>query len=268
MMSEAPLGKATEYPDKYDQALLFGIPRKEGRSTLGLSDELPFGGYDYWTAWEISWLDSTGVPRIASAEIRIPVDSPQLIESKSLKLYLGSFAMTRFDTTEQLVATLTEDLGMCIGADVQVSLHASGQDIAIRKFAGTSVDAAETGCDTYDVDASLLTAGTDHVTESLYSHLLRSLCPVTGQPDLGSVLIRYSGPQIDPAGLLRYIVSYRQHNDFHEACVERMFLDILRRCEPSKLTVYARYQRRGGIDINPFRSNFESAPAPARLPRQ
>ena len=268
MMNESPLGRPTNYAVEYDPTLLFSIPRADSRSALGLADQLPFAGYDYWTAWEISWLNPAGVPQIASAEIRIPIDSPQLIESKSLKLYLGSFAMTQVDSDQQLLAMLTTDLGACTGAEVQVLLHESSQDTAVSEFAGSCIDRVDTRCDTYQVDASLLTVGAGRVTESLYSHLLRSLCPVTDQPDIGSVLVRYCGPHIDPAGLLHYIVSFRQHNDFHEACVERMFLDILSRCNPEKLTVYARYQRRGGIDINPFRSNFETAPAPTRLPRQ
>lgn len=268
MTTEIPLGKPTDYPVEYDPTLLFAMPRAEARSALGLAGKLPFTGFDYWTAWEISWLSPAGVPQIASAEIRIPFDSPRLIESKSLKLYLGSLAMTRIDSTARLLTMLRTDLGASTGTDVEVSLHTSGEDVAIHGFPGNSIDHVDTKCDSYEVDATQLRVGNKHVTESLFSDLLRSLCPVTNQPDLGSVLIRYAGPQIDPAGLLRYIVSFRQHNDFHEACVERMFRDLLERCKPDKLTVYARYQRRGGIDINPFRSNFETVPAPTRLPRQ
>lgn len=268
MTDETPLGKATEYADRYDPGLLFAIPRADGRAALGLSARLPFTGCDLWTAWEVTWLTPNGVPRIASVEFEIPFDSPNLIESKSLKLYLGSFAMTRVESRSKLADTIAEDLSAGIGSDARVRFHESSHDTAIRDFDGSCIDAADTRCDRFDVDASLLQAGEEQVSETLHSHQLRSLCPVTDQPDLGSVLIRYSGPRIDPAGLLRYVVSYRQHNDFHEACVERMFLDISDRCQPENLTVYARYQRRGGIDINPFRSNFESAPAPARLPRQ
>jgi len=268
MTNETPLGKATAYADRYDPDLLFTIPRAESRVALGLSVDLPFAGCDLWTAWEITWLNPNGVPCIASAEFEVPFDSPCLIESKSLKLYLGSFAMTRVESRSELAGTIAGDLSSSTGSDVQVRLHESKQDTAIHDFDGICIEEFDTQCDSYAVDASLLRAGNGHATETLHSHLLRSLCPVTDQPDLGSVLVKYTGPGIDPVGLLRYIVSYRQHNDFHEACVERMFLDITARCRPEQLTVYARYQRRGGIDINPFRSNFESAPVPGRLPRQ
>jgi 7-cyano-7-deazaguanine reductase len=167
-----------------------------------------------------------------------------------------------------LQSRIAQDLSAGTGAKVQVRLHETDQDTAISNFDGSCIDGIDTHCNVYNIDATLLTTGDGDATEALHSHQLRSLCPVTNQPDLGSVMIHYSGPRIDAAGLLRYIVSYRLHNDFHEACVERMFLDISERCQPEKLTVYARYQRRGGIDINPFRSNFENAPLPARLPRQ
>jgi len=268
MTNETPLGKATDYADRYDPDLLFAIPRAESRAALGLSAELPFAGCDLWTAWEITWLNPDGVPRIASAAFDIPFDSPHLIESKSLKLYLGSFAMTRVESRSKLADTIAKDLSANTSSNVRVRLHESSEDVTIGDFDGICIDDADTRCDTFDVDAGLLQVGEEHATETLHSHLLRSLCPVTDQPALGSVLVKYAGRRIDPAGLLRYIVSFRQHNDFHEACVERMFLDISERCNPEKLTVYARYQRRGGIDINPFRSDFESSPAPARLPRQ
>jgi 7-cyano-7-deazaguanine reductase len=200
--------------------------------------------------------------------IRIPAYSPNIIESKSLKLYLGSFAMTTVASTDALKEMVTTDLRACTGTDIQLHLHSSANDAAIEEFPGISIDSTDVQCDAYDVDASLLEVEDEIVNETLHSNVLRSLCPVTNQPDMGSVLISYRGPRISHAGLLQYIVSFREHNDFHEACVERMFIDILERCEPEQLTVYARYQRRGGIDINPFRSNFESDPANTRLWRQ
>ena len=268
MSDETPLGKPTVYPDRCDPELLFAIPRADSRSALKLGNDLPFNGCDIWTAWEITWLNSSGVPQIASAEILVPAYSPFLIESKSLKLYLGSFAMTKLASTQELQCTIEADLNACTDSNVELRLHSTGDETDIEEFAGGCIDSTDTNCDVFDVDAGYLEASENLVTESLHSHVLRSLCPVTDQPDLGSVMISYKGPQIDRAGLLRYIVSFRQHNDFHEACVERMFMDITRRCKPEQLTVYARYQRRGGIDINPFRSNFEAPPSRIRLRRQ
>ena len=268
MTDITPLGQPTSYADRYDPSLLFAIPRTESRAALDLSNDLPFNGCDIWTAWEITWLNAAGVPQIASAEILVPAYSPFLIESKSLKLYLGSFAMTSVESTNKLRQMIETDLNACTASDVELRIHSTGDETNIEEFAGDCIDSIDTSCDVFDVDANFLEASDEVVTETLNSHVLRSLCPVTDQPDLGSVMISYKGPQIDRAGLLRYIVSFRQHNDFHEACVERMFMDITQRCKPEQLTVYARYQRRGGIDINPFRSNFEAPPSRIRLRRQ
>ncbi len=268
MTDESPLGKTTTYSSRYDPGLLFAIPRAESRSALGLRNDLPFNGCDIWNAWELTWLSPNGVPQVVSAMIRIPAYSPNLIESKSLKLYLGSFAMTTVAGMDEVEEMITTDLCACTGTDIQLHLHSSANDAAVEEFPGIGIDTIDAQCDAYNVDASLLVADDEIVSETLHSHLLRSLCPVTNQPDMGSVLISYKGPRINRAGLLQYIVSFREHNDFHEACVERMFIDILERCEPEQLTVYARYQRRGGIDINPFRSNFESDPPNTRLWRQ
>ena len=268
MAGETPLGKQTEYADQYDPGLLYAIPRADSRDAMGVGNELPFNGCDIWTAWEITWLNDAGVPQVASAEILVPAYSPFLIESKSLKLYLGSFAMSRFATTADAVAVMTRDLTACCGADVYVAIHApSSPDSAlVSRMPGHCLDSLAVSCDRYEVSPSLLHAdASDLVAEDLHSDLLRSLCPVTGQPDIASVLVSYRGPRIDHAALLRYIVSYRQHQDFHETCVERMFMDIRERCGAEQLTIYARYQRRGGIDINPFRSNFEASPPNTRL---
>ena len=271
MNEEIPLGRAVPYPEQYSPELLYAVPREGSRTTLGLGDTLPFTGTDIWNAWELTWLDRDGLPRCATAEIRVPANSPNIVESKSLKLYLNSFAMTHYASTGDVAETIEGDLSDCAEADVNVSLHtvSSGSGDAIAAFPGVCLDTLRVRCEATTVDPALLqTAAADGVSEELHTHLLRSLCPVTHQPDIGSVLVSYRGPQIDHEGLLKYIVSFRQHEDFHEACVERMFVDILERCQPDKLTVYARYQRRGGIDINPFRSNVEADAPNTRLWRQ
>ena len=270
MTAETPLGRATDYPERYAPAALYAIARTKSRAALGLGEPLPFDGADLWTAWELSWLDAAGLPQVAVAEIEVPADSPNIVESKSLKLDLGSFAMTPFASAAAVLETIRNDLTDCTGVSVDVQLRLpSSTRWGVARLPGDCLDSLDTNCDAYEVDSAFLRADPEkHVTEELYSHLLRSLCPVTGQPDTASVLVSYTGPRIDRGGLLRYIVSYRQHQDYHEACVERMFTDILERCQPDKLTVYARYQRRGGIDINPFRSNFETTAPNVRLWRQ
>jgi len=268
MTDQIPLGQATSHPDRYSPDLLYAIARTDCRAALGLGAELPFQGCDIWNAWELTWLDDAGLPRVAIAEISVPATSPNIIESKSLKLYLGSFAMSRFSAADDVVAAMCSDLSACTDSEVAVDLQLGSDVKAVRNFSGHCIDGLGVPCDQYDVDASLLSAGDEIENEALYSHLLRSLCPVTNQPDIGSVLVSYQGPRIDPAGLLRYIVSFRDHNDFHETCVERMFMDISARCEPEQLSVYACYQRRGGIDINPFRSNSEASVPNTRLWRQ
>jgi 7-cyano-7-deazaguanine reductase len=248
-----PLGRATDYPQKYAPEVLCPIARSNSREPLGIAKPLPFAGVDIWNAWELTWLGDNGHPKIAVVEVRVPAESPNLVESKSLKLYLGSFAMSRFADAAHVERAVVADLSECTGAQVEVTLD---PDVAVASLDGPCIDGLDVDCDTWEVDAGLLVADDRIVvTESLHSHLLRSLCPVTAQPDMGSVEIRYQGPRIDPASLLRYIASFREHSDFHEACVERMYVDIWRRCAPTTLSVYARYQRRGGIDINPFRSS-------------
>lgn len=271
MTQKNPLGQATAHPDQYSPDLLYAIARIDARKALGLASELPFHGTDIWNAWELTWLDNRGLPQVATAEISVSADSANLVESKSLKLYLGSFAMTRFESAADLAAVITRDLTACAGADVYVVIHGpSAPDVAVvARMPGHCIDGLSVSCDAYEVTPDFLSADTSElVAEDLHSDLLRSLCPVTSQPDIGSILISYRGPRIDREGLLRYIVSYRQHQDFHEACVERMFLDIRERCGAEQLSVYARYQRRGGIDINPFRSNFEATAPNTRLWRQ
>jgi len=265
-----PLGRQTAYPNTYQPDLLFAIARSESRATY-LSGELPFDGADVWNAWELTWLHSGGLPVVATAQIIIPADTPNLIESKSLKLYLNSFAMSRFDDAGEVRGRLSEDLGRCVGADISVQIQMLGETAAntVAQLPGLCLDSLPATPTNWEADATLLKIepGTD-VEEDLHSHLLRSLCPVTGQPDIGSIAIHYRGPRIDHTSLLHYIVSFREHNDFHEACVERMFVDILDRCHAEKLSICARYLRRGGIDINPFRSNFGQATRNLRLWRQ
>ncbi len=263
------LGKPTAYPDRYDASLLFPIERLAQRAELGIASPLPFSGVDIWTAHELSWLDRRGKPVVAVAEIRIGAESPAIVESKSLKLYLGSFAQERVNTIDELKQRIAGDLSKICAAPVDVSLLPSPAAMRIAELAGESVDGRNVVVDAYAPDATLLARGTRFAEESLRTALFRSNCPVTGQPDYADVLVRYRGPRIDRTALLKYFISYRRHAAFHETCVERMFIDIGLRCRPEQLTVYARFLRRGGIDINPFRSNFEPAPRRnERTPRQ
>jgi 7-cyano-7-deazaguanine reductase len=266
----SPLGKPTRYPERYDPGLLFPIARSGSREALGLAGALPFGGVDLWTAYEITWLDAHGKPRIAIGEFRVPADSPLIIESKSLKLYLGSFAQEPA-SIDEIARRIEADLARACGAAVTVALspatNTAGPGFAA--LPGESLDEIALATDVYEPDPGSLAASGGNVDETLRSALFRSRCPVTGQPDYGDVMIRYRGMRIDRAGLLRYLISFRRHAAFHESCVERMFVDILRRCAPRALTTYARFMRRGGVDINPFRSNFEPGPPEGvRTPRQ
>ena len=259
----SPLGKSTPYADRYDASLLFPIPRAAKRAEIGVGAALPFHGVDVWNAYELSWLDARGKPVVALAEFRVPATSPNIIESKSFKLYLNGFAQERVESAERLAQTLTRDLAGAAGAAVAVHLsEARARSHAVADLAGESLDTQALDIDCYGPpQADYLTADTTRapVHETLVSDLLRSNCPVTGQPDWGSVQIAYAGAPIDRAGLLRYLVSFREHSEFHEQCVERIFMDITARCAPQQLSVYARYTRRGGLDINPFRSSEAAA---------
>lgn len=266
------LGRAVAAPTRYAPELLFAIARAGQRAALGIGSALPFHGVDIWNAYELSWLDLRGKPCVALATLRVPAGSPQLIESKSLKLYLGSFGFERIER-DDLGARIEADLSGAAGAPVTVALSDPGaltEALALAELAGESLDALELEIDHYGPPRDdFLTADAQvTVTETLTSALFKSNCPVTGQPDWASVQVRYRGPRVDHAGLLRYLVSYRDHSDFHEACVERIFVDLLARCAPIELSVYARYTRRGGLDINPYRSTGSEAPANPRGPRQ
>ena len=257
----SPLGKPTGYPERYDPALLFPIPRAPQREALGIGGALPFGGSDFWTAYEITWLDARGKPQLAVGRFEIPAESPRIVESKSLKLYLGSFASERLDRRE-LARRVQADLAQACAAAVTVELAPVTADLAAEaaSLPGESLDELDIDTDRYEPEPAFLAAAGPDVEETLHSALFRSRCPVTGQPDYGDVLVRYRGPRIDRRGLLRYLISYRRHGAFHESCVERIFVEVAQRCSARNLTVYARFLRRGGIEINPFRSNFEAAP--------
>ena len=262
-MTDLPLGKSSDYPQQYAPEVLVAIDRGEARRLLGLGAALPFSGEDVWNAWELTWLDPDGRPRIATAEIRVDAGSPNLVESKSLKLYLNGYAMERLTSPQELGERIASDLCEVTGLPVAVTLQPPPRSaVTIEPLPGDCIDDHAATFDATDVDpSSLSTVGRNVVRERLHTHLLRSLCPVTGQPDFGSVVFDYRGPKIDRGGLLRYVASYRRHRDFHEACVERMFLDVAGRCDCERLSVIARFNRRGGIDINPYRTN-DSSPSP------
>lgn len=272
-LSSLTLGKTTDYRDTYDASLLQGVPRSLNRDPLGLhADSLPFHGGDIWTLYELSWLNAKGLPQVAVGHVELSHTTVNLVESKSFKLYLNSFNQTRFASWEAVQETLERDLSTCAQGKVTVALYrldeVEGQPIA--HFHGSCIDGQDIEIDNYQFNADYLdgAAGQKVVQETLVSHLLKSNCLITHQPDWGSVQIQYRGPQIDREKLLRYLVSFRHHNEFHEQCVERIFNDILRFCAPESLSVYARYTRRGGLDINPWRSNTEFVPAIGRLVRQ
>ncbi|MBP8795651.1 MAG: NADPH-dependent 7-cyano-7-deazaguanine reductase QueF [Brachymonas sp.] len=288
---QSQLGKATAYPDQYAPQTLFPIARQPQRSELGMTagTALPFTGADLWTGYELSWLNPRGKPQVALVQVAVPCETPCIVESKSFKLYLNSFSNSRFASADEVRQRIAEDVGAAVWQPVaSVSQQASGgappSTVGVRlvlpeQFAaqsvqeleGLSLDRLDVECSDYQPAPHWLRADTAEsaVTETLTSHLLRSNCPVTQQPDWGDIQISYSGAPIDQEGLLRYIVSLRNHNGFHEHCVERIFMDILRHCRPSRLTVYARYTRRGGLDINPLRTNHPGPlPPNVRTARQ
>ncbi len=259
--SDIPLGREVAYPDRYDAGLLFPIPRSQGRDEIGVRDDaLPFAGHDRWHAYELSWLDARGKPVVATATIAVPAESPHLVESKSLKLYLNSLNAARFESPARVRETIAEDLSRAAGAPVVVEFglppFEGAEDVSM------SIDDQDIAIDRYGPpDASLLACFDDVFEETLRSDLLKSNCPVTGQPDWATVRIAYRGPRIDRAGLLRYLVSFRDHAEFHEQCVERIFVDLVAHCRCETLSVEARYTRRGGLDINPWRAT-PGTPAP------
>jgi 7-cyano-7-deazaguanine reductase len=273
---DSQLGKVSAYQTHYEPSLLFPIARQAKRDELGLltGATLPFFGVDLWNAYEVSWLNLRGKPQIAIVSVMAPADSANIIESKSFKLYLNSFNQTKLAGVDALRSLLQTDLSAGFSAPVQVSIKTPDQfnELSLQQMEGVLLDRLDIEVDAYQPNVTLLKAdhSTPAVEETLVSHLLKSNCLVTGQPDWGSVAVHYIGAPIEQEGLLRYLIGFRNHNEFHEQCVERIFVDILRQCKPQKLSVYARYTRRGGLDINPWRSNFSTGKMPSngRLARQ
>ena len=268
LLAQAPLGKAATYVETYSPNLLFPLERAAKRAEIGLTGPLlPFIGDDVWQGYELSWLDTRGKPHVALARFTFPADSPRLVESKSFKLYLNSFNQTQVADLATLRNMLVKDLSAAAGAAVKVVVMPISTSWPVRHFAapalGILLDEYDLDIDTYAPNPDFLTLRSDAVVEeTLYSHLLKSNCPVTGQPDWGMVAVSYKGPALSREGLLRYIISFRQHNEFHEQCVERIFMEILTRCRPTALSVWACYTRRGGLDINPWRATPGQHPPP------
>jgi 7-cyano-7-deazaguanine reductase len=276
---ESQLGKPVPYADRYDASLLFPMSRLPKRMELGLHGAVPFFGADLWSAFELSWLTPRGKPQVAIAHVTVPCETPNIVESKSFKLYLNSFTNTPFASADEVRDRIRADISEAVwrgaasqsSVGVRILLPEQFDREPVHELDGLSVDRLDIECTQYTPAPELLTAafGEQPVQEVLTSNLLKSNCLVTGQPDWGSVQIRYSGPQIDQGGLLRYLVSFRNHNEFHEPCVERIFMDIWNRCKPFKLAIHARYTRRGGLDINPFRTSHPMAlPPNVRTARQ
>ncbi len=268
--ADSLLGKEVEYQFTYNPGLLFPISRSEGRDRIPVdTNELPFKGIDIWTGFEVSWLNAKGKPIVRVAEFEIPADSPNLVESKSFKLYLNSFNQTQFDDETDVIATMEKDLSHASGGQVKVAMfEADSPQLQCFGFDGECVDDLDIDVDVYEPDATLLKTSENTVTEILNSHLLRSNCPVTGQPDWGTLVVEYTGKKLDREAFLKYVISYRQHTGFHEQCVEQAFVDLKAITQATDLLVYARYLRRGGLDINPYRSMDGRLPKVRRHHRQ
>jgi 7-cyano-7-deazaguanine reductase len=266
---ESPLGKPAAYQTGYNPDVLFPIARQDKRSELGLGGTLPFFGIDIWNAYELSWLNLRGKPQIAVATVSVPADSPNIIESKSFKLYLNSLNQTKLAGPDALLELLRADLSAGFGTPVRITLTSADafSTLKMGELNGLLLDRLDIEVDEYTPNPLLLKASQHEVPveQTLVSHLLKSNCLVTGQPDWASIQISYVGAPIDQEGLLKYLIGFREHNEFHEQCVERIFMDLLRICKPQKLAVYARYTRRGGLDINPWRSNFTTGQQPSNL---
>lgn len=255
---QTPLGKPTEYKNQYDNSLLVPIPRSLGRNEIKLPKELPFNGTDFWNCYEVSWLDQKGKPHVRILELEVPATSEFLIESKSLKLYLNSFNNTKFKNEDDVKALIEKDLSATAQDSVKIKLIQLEEynKKEIVQFTGKSIDDLEVEISDYQVNPDLLKLSEDgeYVEEKIFSDLLKSNCLITNQPDWASVQIKYRGKKIDHKSLLKYIISFRNHNEFHEQCVEHIFSDIMNICKPDALTIFAKYTRRGGIDINPLRT--------------
>jgi len=259
--NQSELGKKAAYDACYNPDKLFPIPRKLNRDAIGIPDKLPFFGFDIWNHYEVSWLNEKGKPQVALAEIVYSCESPNIIESKSMKLYFNSFNNTQIKDEETLVSMIKKDLEDCICAVVNVkiiSLRNRKNETLYKGFTGVCLDDLDIDCSVYTLQPQFLCTESEDVSETLYSDILKSNCLVTNQPDWGSVQISYQGKKINHAGLLRYLVSFRNCNEFSEQCIERMYMDIMQYCQPKELTIYGRFTRRGGIDINPFRSTIKN----------
>lgn len=271
IIDAGPLGRASEYPQHYTPSLLHPISRRDARSRIGFSEDISLHGEDLWTCYEFSWLNDKGLPRIAILQLQVPLSSRSIVESKSLKLYLNSFAQTRFASVGDVQNTLDSDLKLAFMAPLMISLQPPGQtQVTFNSLPGDLLDELDLEISDYEYDVGLLgksEAGT-YIKKSWCTDLFRSLCPVTSQPDWASLHIEYVGPEFDPRALLRYLVSYRNHQAFHESTIEQIFLDIWSTYEPLELSVNGRFLRRGGIEINPFRSSQERAAPNMRLVRQ
>ena len=269
VLEASPLGSETAYINQYDPSVLFPIERDLNWQKRGIDrHELPFQGVDFWNGYEISWLNLKGKPIARIAVFTIPAKSSHIIESKSFKLYLNSFNLSRFKDEKAVIDAMELDLSSATGGAVKVELFHPDTFVQPTAFTGECLDDLDITVEHYEPNAELLSKETGQVSETLYSHLLKSNCPVTGQPDWASIQIAYTGTKIEHEGLLKYLISYREHGDFHEQCVENIFMDIWEQCQPSALTVYARYVRRGGLDINPYRSSEADVPSNIRLNRQ
>lgn len=269
VLKQSPLGQEMAYVNSYDPTLLYPIARDLNWQNAGVDRAaLPFKGVDIWNAYELSWLNARGKPEVRLAEFKVFADSSNIIESKSFKLYLNSLNLSRFESDVEVRGLLEKDLSAVAGGRVVVRLYHPDQAPEFGQFTGFCIDNQDVEISQYTPEPELLSTGIDEVEEVLYSHLLKSNCPVTGQPDWATLGISYRGKEIEREGLLKYIISYREHGDFHEQCVENIFMHIWERCAPQSLSVYARYVRRGGLDINPFRSSEQEDADNLRLSRQ
>lgn len=274
------LGQSTSYPKTYAPDMLYPIPRALGRANLALPADALSIGMDWWQVFEMSWLNLHGISQVAMARLAIPATSDYIVESKSLKLYFNSLNFTEFDNQQAVKATVEKDLSACLKTDVTLEIFEVNiaNSLPISAPQGDCIDNALDSSDkkiaiVSNVNPSSLTVAHQGASDSqlqiLHSHLLRSNCPVTNQPDWGTLEIQIDSQPIDRAGLLEYILSFRQHNGFHEQCVEQIFSDLTQVFAPKTLMVRAWYTRRGGIDINPCRvSDISLLPPPSRLNRQ
>ncbi len=266
VLAALALGKKSAYSKHYAPELLQPVPRRLNREELGIAEQQPFSGVDVWHAYELSWLNAKGKPMVALARLTVDASSPNIIESKSFKLYLNSLNQTRFESNDAVLAALATDLSKVAGAAFQIELFQPDdlQSLAPSALHSRCIDDLDIELDAYELSPDILHVDASTTSECLHSHILKSNCLITDQPDWATVIIEYSGPKINRESLLRYLISFREHNEFHEQCVERIFCDIQQRCQPHALSVQALYTRRGGLDINPFRSSDTTENAPLR----